>query len=372
MKRFYLKDFNENELNKIKQSLPYWLSLHIDYDNEISIMVEAFGKQNKTPLCNPVCKYCYTVQIPKSEKAKLVNYAKDLSPHDILNNPYIKNDVLEAKEYSKKFKLPLRVCTSGKGLNDDIADFLIKNVDILEITLNSPFAKTRAVMMGISEEQAEKEINIIVKLKGSNKVYLSNIISRENYSETKDILKFGKDYPKNILIPIAVTKWSKQKHLTKSQRRKIIKLSQEYKNTVLAGTFFSELTEFLPLFLEGINLNIKLKHKNLLISSPSFGFVIQEMAKQLNQDYLEIKNSMGGNITSAGLLLGQDIIKNLKKKDLSKVYKIIVPYISLNNERFIDGISLKELSEMFNKEFLRGPKNYNELPNFLAEIEKTK
>jgi len=367
-----LKDFNEEKLTRIKRSLPNWLSVHIDYDNEVSIMIEAFGKSNKTKLCNPVCKYCYTTQIPESEKLKLVNYAKDLYPHDILNNPELKEDVLEAKNIIRGFGLPLRVCTSGKGLTEKIMEFLIKNVDIIEVTLNSTNAETRAKMMRITEKQAKTEIEILNNLRGSNKLYLSSIISQDNFNETKDILNFGKDYSKNTLIPIAVTKWSNQKPLTKEQRWEVIKLSERYNNAVLAGTFFSELTEFLPLFLKGLNLNKQLKQKNLLISSPSFGFVIEEIAKRLNQEFLEIRSSMGGNITSAGLLLGNDIIKALikKEKELNQIECIIIPYISVSDNSFIDGISLKELSTRFNKRFIRGPKNYSKLPDFLKQLEE--
>ncbi|MDK2849745.1 MAG: hypothetical protein PWP03_722 [Candidatus Woesearchaeota archaeon] len=370
MKRYYLKDFSEEELTKIKHSLPNWLSLHIDYDNELSIMVEAFGKHNKTKFCNPVCKYCYTTQIPNSEKKKLINYAKDLYPHDILNNPELKEDILEAKEIAKKIGLPLRISTSGKGLTKEIAKFLEENSDIIEITLNSVNKKTRSEMMRIPEKQSEKEIQIISDLKKSNKVYLSSIISQDNFEEVSEILEFGKGYPKNILIPIAVTKWSSEKFLTKEQRRKVINLAGNYQNVVLAGTFFSELTEFLPLFLEGLDLNREIKHKTLLISSPSFGFVIEEIAKRLKQEFLEIKSSFGGNITSAGLLLGNDIIKALSKNPelLSRVEFVILPYISLNENKFIDGISLEKLSEKFNKPFIKGPKNYFELPEFLDEL----
>ncbi len=369
MRRIFLNDISEGEISRIKSELPFWLSLHLDYDNELSILIESFGEKEDTPLCNPICKYCYTIQIPEKIKKELLIYSKDLMPHDIINNPNVKNIIIKAKKYSEKFKIPLRLYISGKGLKKDLLDFILKNVDIFDVSLNSPNPLTRSKMMNINIKQAEYEIELIRNIKEKNKVTLNNVIMEDNIKEVREILEFGKSYLKNVLIPIGVTKWTKLRALTKEERKNVIELSRNYKNAVLCSSFFSELKEYLPLFIDGMSFTYKPKLRYLFVTTKAFAFLIEEISKRFNQKYLIVESSFGGNISAAGLMLGRDLIRKLKTINLSDIDIIIVPYLSVQDGYFIDGVSLNKIFIMFNKFVIRGPKDYRELNEFLKECD---
>lgn len=370
-RKIYLQNFTDDQIKTIKTQLPEWLDLHVDFDNEISILIKSHGKDKNTPFCNPPCNYCYSLQLPKKIKDKLINQ-KEKIPEDILNNENLKENIILAKKISKELKLPLRLYTSGKGLNKNTLNFILNNVDILEISLNSPIAQTRAKMMRTSIEQAKREITMLREIKQKSKVYLNNVITQENLKEINQILEFGKPFEKNILIPFAKTKWSKEKALTKPQRRTIIKESRKYKNVILSPSFFSQLFEYKNMMLDGMKIDYVPKKKYLIISTPCFGFIIQEVAQLFGQKYLEVKSSLGGNINVAGLLLGSDLIKTIKNKkiDLRKFDYILLPYISLENNSLLDGYTLNKLSLILNTRVIQAPKSYFELNDFFKNLEQ--
>ncbi|MCL5073405.1 MAG: DUF512 domain-containing protein [Actinobacteria bacterium] len=335
---------------------------------------------NKIKTCRNNCIFCFISQLPPDLRAAL--YIKD-------------DDFLESYQHGNFITLT--------NLNKKDLEKIIKyRIEPLHISLHSFDEKIRNRLFANTSNI--KAIDSLTDLDRNKIRTNIQIVLCPGINDGKDIEKtlnrLVSDF-KNILsigiVPVGITKYNKKNDLIgfdkkgsrsmanfiknfkayeKSDRnRNKIFLSDEF--YIMAGLDFPEYksygrfyqiqngigksADFLKQALNWFEKskfagNSSRKGDYILIITSEYGEVvlkkllklIKDKLKSLEKRYniadikiLAIKNDLlGGNVKVTGLLAGRDIIESLKKENLEKFSKILIPECIFNSEGItLDGIS---------------------------------
>ena len=351
---------------------------------------------NKIKTCKNNCIFCFISQLPQGLRATL--YIKD---DDYLES-YQHGNFITLTNLSKK----------------DLEKIIKYRIEPLHISLHSFDEKIRNKLFGntcniraiesladLDKNRIKTNIQIVLCPGINDGKDIEKTLSRL-VSDFKNILSVG-------IVPVGITKYNKINDLIgfdkkrslafinfirnfKSDRKydkncSKIFLSDEF--YIMAGMDFPEYNSYgrFHQIQNGIGKSVDfLKQANnwfekskvggnylkkrgcILVITSEYGEVI--LKKSLEKRYnvanvkiLAVKNNLlGGNVKVTGLLTGKDIIESLKKENLEKFSKILIPECIFNSEgNTLDDISrhtiksfdrkikiIKENGFMFTKEII--------------------
>ncbi len=343
---------------------------------------------SKIKTCKNNCIFCFVSQLPKGLRSTL--YIKD-------------DDYLQSYQHGNFITLT--------NLNSkDIEKIIRYRIEPLHISLHSFDEKIRNKLFGNTYNM--RAIDNLINL-DKNKIKTNiQIVLCPGINDGKDIRKtisrLISDF-KNILsvgiVPVGITKYNKINDLVGFDKKSSLALINSIKNLksdkksyrnckkiflsdefyILAGLDFPEYNSYgrfyqiqngigksVDFLKQSVNWFEKskttgnhLKRGNILIITSEYGEVVLKKSLNLVKDKLKslenrynvanvkimaVKNDMlGGNVKVTGLLTGEDIIKSLRKENLEKFYKILIPECIFNSE----GVTLDDISRNKMKSFNR-------------------
>ncbi|WP_456434902.1 DUF512 domain-containing protein [Methanopyrus sp.] len=365
-----------------------WVTRHLDYDGEKTWLIESHGPpSDPTPPCSQTCRHCYATQLPPDARRRLVIDELSMYPSDLVNHPKLEDVVRRARELvESRENLPLKVITSGKFLTERKLRTLLRYVDQLDFHLLSTDPSERAKLTRESVREAARVLELVRKAAREVDT-VANVVAVPDYNlnSLPMILRDLDDWDlrKCVVIPVGVTRYNREgirpptsdeiRFLWETCRR----MDRELDLDVVPCDSLVPLEEYLKSLndlasqcaeaLGGVDSKIG------LITGEMFGLVIEELCRTTNEklgrEVLEpvtVENRyFGGNIGCAGLLTGEDILRELECRDLDVA---IVPRISVELGSFIDGVTIFEVSLHAGCEIVVGPERLEDLPDVLAEI----
>lgn len=342
---------------------------------------------SKIRTCKNNCIFCFISQLPQGLRSTL--YIKD-------------DDYLESYQHGNFITLT--------NLNKKSIEKIIKyRIEPLHVSLHSFDKEVRNKLF--SNTFNIKAIDILTDLDKNKIKTNIQIVLCPGINDGKDIEKtlnrLVTDF-NNILsvgiVPVGITKYNKAKDLSgfdKKRSRELIsfikdfkkdrKPNKNYKRIFLsdefylkAGLDFPEYSSYGRFYQiqngigKSVNFlkqaddwfkkskvddNFSKKNDHILIITSEYGELIIKKLLKLIKDKLKssekrynvtnikilvIKNNfLGGNVKVTGLLSGKDIIESLKKENLEKFSKILIPECIFNSE----GITLDDISRNAIKSF---------------------
>ncbi|WP_457620558.1 DUF512 domain-containing protein [Methanopyrus sp.] len=365
-----------------------WVTRHLDYDGEETWLIESHGPpDDPTPPCSPTCRHCYATQLPPDARRRLVIDELSLYPSELANHPRLEDVVRRARELvESRESLPLKVITSGKFLTERKLRVLLRYVDQLDFHLLSTDPPERAELTRESVREAACVLELAREAAHEIDT-VANVVAVPDYNLDslptilRDLDDWG--FRKCVVIPVGVTRYNREgirpptpeemRFLWKTCRR----MDRELDLDVVPCDSLVPLEEHLEGLddlasrcaevLDGVNSRVG------LVTGETFGPVVERLCRATNErlgrEVLEpviVENRyFGGNIGCAGLLTGEDVLRELELRDLDVA---IVPRISVELGSFIDGVTIFEVSLHAGCEILVGPERLEGLPDVLAEI----
>ena len=320
--------------------------------------------------CKNNCIFCFISQLPQGLRSTL--YIKD---DDYLES-YQHGNFITLTNLSKK----------------DLEKIIKYRIEPLHISLHSFDEKVRNKLFGNSCNM--KAIDSLADLDKNRIKTNIQIVLCPGINDGKDIEKtlsrLVSDF-KNVIsigiVPVGITKYNKINDLTGFDKKRSLALINFIKNFksdrksgrncnkiflsdefyIMAGLDFPEYKSYGRFyqiqngigksadFLKQANNwfkkskiggNYLKKRGSILVITSEYGEVI--IKKSLEKRYnvanvkiLAVKNDLlGGNVKVTGLLTGKDIIESLKKENLEKFSKILIPECIFNSEgNTLDNIS---------------------------------
>jgi putative radical SAM enzyme (TIGR03279 family) len=344
---------------------------------------------NKIKTCANNCIFCFISQLPPGLRATL--YIKD-------------DDYLESYKHGNFITLT--------NLNKKDLEKIIKyRIEPLYISLHSFNEKIRNKLFGntcninaidyladLDKNRIKTNIQIVLCPGFNDGKDIENTLIRL-MSDFKHILSIG-------IVPVGITKYNKINSLIGFDKKRILVLINSIKNFkddkkyngnsskiflsdefyIMGGLNFPEYNSYGRFYqiqngigksvdflkqaenwfkkckITGNNLK---KRGSVLVITSEYGEVIlkklfkliKDKLKSLEKRYnvsnvkiLVVKNDfLGGNVKVTGLMAGKDIIESLKKENLEKFSKVLIPECIFNSEgNTIDNIS-KETIKSFNR-----------------------
>ena len=344
-------------------------------------------------ICKNNCIFCFISQLPKNLRPTL--YIKDDDYfQSFTKGNFITLTNLKEKDIGNiiKFKIePLYV--SIHSFNKNVRDKLFGNnrsfiaIEHLKI-LDENKIRTNIQIVSCPEINDWKDIentlnNLILKF---NKIQSIGIVpvGITKYNRCKDLKSYNKDSSKVLIEYIEEYK----KKNIKNKNAENIYLSDEF--YIMAEKDFPDYRKygrFLQIqngigkstdFLNELKKNIRKKikiilnkvscdntNKNIntvLVITSEYGIEVLKKALKIideerklkdlqNKNKIELNkvynNFFGGNIKATGLITGDDIIHALKKKDLTKYTKILVPDCIFSREGLtLDDYNIENLKKI--------------------------
>ncbi|MCG2788824.1 MAG: DUF512 domain-containing protein [Actinomycetia bacterium] len=334
---------------------------------------------NKIKTCANNCIFCFISQLPQGLRATL--YIKD---DDYLES-YRHGNFITLTNLSKK----------------DLEKIIKYRIEPLHISLHSFDEKIRNKLFGNTCNI--RAINSLADLDKNRIKTNIQIVLCPGINDGKDIEKtlsrLVSDF-KNILstgiVPVGITKYNKINDLIGFDKKRCLALINFIKNFksskksdrncnkiflsdefyIMAGMDFPEYNSYGRFYQiqNGIGKSVNFlkqadswfekskvggnylkKRGSILVITSEYGEVI--LKKSLEKRYnvanvkiLAVKNDLlGGNVKVTGLLTGKDIIESLKKENLEKFSKILIPECIFNSE----GNTLDDISRAAIKSFDR-------------------
>jgi putative radical SAM enzyme (TIGR03279 family) len=335
---------------------------------------------SKIRTCKNNCIFCFISQLPQGLRATL--YIKD-------------DDYLESYQHGNFITLT--------NLNKKNIEKIIKyKIEPLHVSLHSFDKEIRNKLFGNTFNI--KAIDILKDFDKNKIKTNIQIVLCPGINDGKDIEKtlnrLATDF-KNILsvgiVPVGITKYNKESRLSafdKKRSRELISFIKDLRNGIksdknfkkiflsdefylIAGLDFPEYSSYGRFYQiqngigKSVNFlkqadnwfkkikidnNFSKKNGHILIITSEYGKVVIKKLLNLVKDKLKssekrynvanvkilvIKNNfLGGNVKVTGLLSGKDIVESLKKENLKKFSKILIPECIFNSE----GITLDDIS----------------------------
>lgn len=344
---------------------------------------------NKIKTCVNNCIFCFISQLPQGLRSTL--YIKD---DDFLES-YRHGNFITLTNLSKK----------------DLEKIIKYRIEPLHISLHSFDEKIRNKLFGNTCNM--KAIDSLAVLDKNRIKTNIQIVLCPGINDGKDIEKslsrLVSDF-KNVrsigIVPVGITKYNKINGLTGFDKKRSLALINFIKNFksskkpsrncnkiflsdefyIMAGLDFPDYSSYGRFYQiqNGIGKSVDFlkqadnwfkkskaggnylkKRGNILVMTSEYGEVILKKSLKLIKDKLKslekrynvanvkilsVKNDLlGGNVKVTGLLTGKDIIESLKKENLEKFSKILIPECIFNPE----GNTLDDISRHAIKSFDR-------------------
>ncbi|WPX09520.1 DUF512 domain-containing protein [Anaerocellum danielii] len=329
--------------------------------------------------CTNKCIFCFIDQLPKGMRDTL--YIKDDDTVlSVLSGNYITLTNLTTEDFERivKFHLsPLKI--SVHTTDPQLRKFILKNPKA-SLILNQ--------LEYLSSHNIEFDVQIVL---------MKNINDKDNLDRTiSSLANFYPNLRSIAVVPVGLTKYRKglfelepfskedakevllqlskwQKEFERRFGTKLVFASDEFyikaEEKIPDYRFYEEFRQIengvglLALFkkqflnsLKKLKPNVKLKKHITLVTSVAAYKFMKELIEAFNQKYPNIKvdvvavinNFFGENVTVAGLLTGQDVVSQLKCRELG--YYILVPACALNHEnKFLDDIHIDDVAKELKK-----------------------
>ncbi|WP_456481901.1 DUF512 domain-containing protein [Methanopyrus sp.] len=365
-----------------------WVTRHLDYDGEETWLIESHGPpDDPTPPCSPTCRHCYATQLPPDARRRLVIDELSMYPSELVNHPRLENVVRRAHELvESREDLPLKVITSGKFLTGRKLRILLRYVDQIDFHLVSTDPSERAELTRESVREAARVLELVRKTAREIDT-VANIVAVPDYNlnSLPAILRDLDDWSlrKCVVIPVGVTKYNREgiRPPTSEEMRFLWEVCRRMDRELDLDVVPCDSLVPLEEHLKGLDDLASrcaealggVDRKVGLVTGEMFGPVVEELCRvtngMLGREVLEpviVENRyFGGNIGCAGLLTGEDVLRELERRDLDVA---VVPRISVELGSFIDGVTVFEVSLHAECEIVVGPERLEDLPDVLAEI----
>ena len=353
------------------------IEIEKEYDEDLGIIFknaiidQAKGCQNK-------CIFCFIDQLPKGLRETL--YFKDDDTRlSFLQGNYVTLTNMKEEEIKRIIK------------------YRINPINISVHTTNPDLRKTM-----LNNKNAGKIMETITRFANAGLVMNTQIVLCPSINDQNELDKTIKDlstlypYIKTVsIVPVGISKYRQglfpMKEFTKEEAQKVLKQVSDFQDIMLnkynshfvfaADEFIIKAEKDFPDtdYYEGFEqlengvgmvtlfrgqINETLKNTNQVPKSNNISIVTGELAypymkgfmqkvmkkwKQLNIQVHSIKNDFfGEKITVSGLVTGQDIINQLKGKDLGNHVFIPQSMLKAEDNIFLDDYSIDQVSKSLN------------------------
>ncbi|ADQ41443.1 protein of unknown function DUF512 [Caldicellulosiruptor acetigenus I77R1B] len=351
----YMRDGKIQKIGLINRKLKP-LGIEFEYDN--------------VKRCTNKCIFCFIDQLPKGMRDTL--YIKDDDTVlSVLSGNYITLTNLTQKDFERivKFHLsPLKI--SVHTTDPQLRQFILKNpkasliLEQLEYlsSNNIEFDAQIVLMKSINDkDNLDRTISDLANFYPNLRSIAVVPVGLTKYRDGLfELEPFSKEDAKEVILQIS--KW--QKEFKRRFGTKLVFASDEFyvkaEEKIPDYRFYEDFRQIengvglLALFrkqflssLKKLKPNVKIKKRITLVTSVAAYKFMKELIETFNQKYPNIKvdvvavvnHFFGENVTVAGLLTGQDIISQLKCRELGDY--VLVPACALNHEnKFLDDVHI--------------------------------
>lgn len=374
-------DYLEVEIEK-KDGEIWVLEIDKDYDEELGIKFEN-PILDQAKYCRNKCIFCFIDQMPKKMRKSLY-FKDDDSRLSFLQGNFVTltnltdEDIDRIIEYNIS-PINVSIHTTNPDLrrkmlgNDNAGNVLerIKKLTENRILINGQIVLCPDINDGIELDNTIQNLNSLFPNLNSLAIVPVGITRfRENLYPMEIF-----DKERALKVIKQVHKW--QEILKEKIGTKFVFLSDEFYITGQRDLPIYEDYEGFPQIENGVGLirkleyefnehlkiipsNIEVNKTISIITGVSAQNFIRNLAKKLTErvkklninTFPVINNFFGDTITVAGLITGQDIINQLKGKELGD--KILIPKSMLKSDEsiFLDDVTVKDLEKALNKDVM--------------------
>ncbi|ADQ04173.1 protein of unknown function DUF512 [Caldicellulosiruptor owensensis OL] len=360
----YIRDGNIQKIGLINRKLKP-LGIEFEYEN--------------VKRCTNKCIFCFIDQLPKGMRDTL--YIKDDDTVlSVLSGNYITLTNLTTEDFERivKFHLsPLKISVHTTDpqlrkfiLKNPKASLILKQLEYLS-SYNIEFDVQIVLMKNINDkDNLDRTISSLANFYPNLRSIAVVPVGLTKYREGLfELEPFSKEDAKEVLLQIS--KW--QKEFERRFGTKLVFASDEFyvkaEEKIPDYRFYEEFRQIengvglLALFkkqflnsLKKLKPNVKLKKSITLVTSVAAYKFMRKLIEIFNQKYPNVKvdifavvnNFFGENITVAGLLTGQDIISQLRNRELGDY--VLIPACALNHEnKFLDDVHIDDVAKEIKK-----------------------
>lgn len=325
--------------------------------------------------CSNKCLFCFIDQMPEGMRRSL----------------YFKDDDIRLSFLMGNY---VTLTNLGKREFDRIIDYRISP---LNISIHTTNPKLRALMLG--NKKADNILERLEALAKANITINGQLVLCPGYNDglelertLKDLYAFKDNINSLSLVPVGLTKYRENlrdlRTFTQEEAKTIIDFAENFAKKArkeigrsfiyVADEFYVNAKVPLPsyesyddfpqiengvgmlvslkdeidVYLEGKNLRAKTRKViSIATGYAAYDFFVElaeDLSKNLNLDIrvYRIRNDFfGPSVTVAGLLTGQDLIRQLKGKDLGERLLISKNMLKHDEDIFLDDVSLLDLSK---------------------------
>lgn len=347
-------------------------------------------------VCKNKCIFCFVDQMPKGLRPSL--YVKDDDYRlSFLKGTYITLTNLTIQDKKKIYEMHLSpLYISVHATDVKIRNFLLGVEDSLNI-------------LECLEEFKENGINFHTQI-----VLCPGINDKEVLKKTiEDLTELYPAILSIAVVPVGLTRFRENlfplRDFTSMEAFEVIKLVQNYQKNNLrkfgkrlvfaADEFYEKASLNFPSYKtyedfaqweNGVGMVSLLRHQircyknrlpgkllkkryvTIVTGFSAYKILKNELAflKDIENLRLEIKavknNFFGESVTVAGLIAGRDIISQLKDEDLGD--EVLIPSVMVNEGKFLDDVTVEQVSRNLNTPFKVVPVNGKALLNSIINI----
>lgn len=370
-------DYLEVEIEK-KDGEVWVLEIDKDYDEDLGIEFEN-PILDKAKFCRNKCIFCFIDQLPQNMRKSL----------------YFKDDDSRLSFLQGNF-------VTLTNLTDDDIDRIIEyNISPINVSIHTTNPSLRTEMLG--NKNAGNVLERIKKLTENRILINGQIVLCPGVNDGKELDRTIEDlngfYP-NLhslaIVPVGITKFRDNLYsmgiFGKEKSRKTIEQINDWQGKLkqklntrfvyLSDEFYNIAEMDLPSYDEyegfpqienGVGLIRKLEYEfneyletvpkgteadrtvSIVTGTSAYGF-IKELSRKLSEKvdklkinvYSIINDYFGDTITVSGLITGQDIIKQLKDKELGDMVLIPKSMLKSDEDIFLDDITIEDMEKSLN------------------------
>ena len=288
--------------------------------------------------CGNDCVFCYLIQNPP----QIIYRA---ARHDTLNDPQLERRIAYAREH---YDLWIRVTDTSANVrfNEKRIDSLHRaGLDEIQISLHTTKKEVRIRLM--HNRNAGKVIDLIPKIVEHFRM-IADIILTPGYNVSdigeilEDLDSFGVHEVR--LFPVGVTRFSRIRGLTREELLFVKNVALEKQKSldlkIIISPIFQALLGEFTTGLEPFDIDTSVPAYILTgeLAYPE----MKRLFPKLN--VVMVKNEVfGGNIGTAGLLTGHDILKTVKQLPEVELGVLILPEVMFHGDVTLDGWKREEL-----------------------------
>ncbi|ALM74781.1 DUF512 domain-containing protein [Thermococcus barophilus] len=293
---------------------------------------------SKAGPCGNDCVFCYLTQNPSQ---MIYRVAK----HDTLNDPELERRVAYAREH---YDLWIRVTDTSANVRFDenrIESLYNAGLDEIQISLHTTKKDVRIKLM--HNRNAGKVIDLIPKIVEHFRMIADIILTPGyNVSDIGEILddldSFGVHEVR--LFPVGVTRFSKTRALTREELLFVKSVALEKQKDlgieiVIPPIFQALLGEFTT----GLEpFDIEMNTPTYILTGELAYPEMKRLFPKLN--VVMVRNEVfGGNIGTAGLLTGYDVLRAIKQLPEVDLGILLLPEVMFHGDITLDGWKREEL-----------------------------